>query len=673
MKNFVKASLTFSILLFVFFSSCTHKQESSNSNSTFDSILVGFQDSLNSNSEYKLKILRKAETLVTDSDEFYLLKVNYCTYYNSIQKLDSVMILARNIETYIMKDPNSLKNRNLAVGLYNSLGVYYSFLNIKDSALFFYKKAYTEVVSTQYRVKIPDICINIADMYTRTGDYVNGIAFYRKALAVSDSLHIDESIKFPIYFGLGQAYFMGLRNFELSDEYFKMAEGLYKDRKTVERFIFCNNRGNFYFYKEEYNNALPWFEKAMKIVEPLHAEFYINICRVNLGDIYVHLNKLDTAEYLLDKSYNYFSSLGDKTILFYIATVKAEIAMKKGNVSQARSILKESPIIPDIEPEILGLRYKALQNFYRETSDYRNAYEIQSLALKLNDSIRSERVKNSIVELDARYKQDTTLLNREILLQAKDSELNSLRSLRLFWILIAVLSIFIALSTYLFFKRRKDIENAKQLEIISKYRLRNLRSRISPHFLFNALNRQVMSEKDPTKHTEMLEITKMLRKSLEMTDSITVALSDEIDFVRSYLIVESHGFNGDFNVIWEIDSRLDVNNWEVPAMLLQIPVENALKHALRNKSGEKTLRISIRESANDLNIMIVDNGNGYYPDTNTSTAGTKNGLKVLYSIIQLLNQHNERKLLLEIHNIEETGLTGTSVEITIPENFNYNI
>ena len=387
----------------------------------------------------------------------------------------------------------------------------------------------------------------------------------------------------------------------------------------------------------------------------------------------MHLNKLDSAEYCLEKSYRYFEFSEDKTILFYIATVRAELALKKGDVKFAKYILSKHPEFKSIEPEILGIRYKTLQRYYVQTADFRKAFDTQSKAINLNDSIRSERVKNSIAELDARYRQDTILMNKEFLIHTKDLKIKKLRFVELFWILMTVTAIFIGLTTFLFFKRRKDLQQARLLEIVSKYRLQNLRVRISPHFLFNVLNRQVSAEDDKQKNNETLEVVNLLRKSLEMNDQMAIALSDEIEFVQRYLNVEKNSLGQDLRISWDIDTGLDLERWKVPAMIIQIPVENALKHAFAYTMEEKRLTISIRQTIDELLVSIVDNGSGFYPESNISTVGTKNGLKLLYGIIQLLNQSNSKKINLEIKNIDANKATGTKVLIAIPVDFNYTL
>ena len=91
--------------------------------------------------------------------------------------------------------------------------------------------------------KIPDIYINIADIYTRKGAYDQRARYFRQALFVSDSLGIMDRMSFPIYFGLGETY-MELRDFDLSDHFYRLAEKELDSRNLSEKFTFCNSRGN---------------------------------------------------------------------------------------------------------------------------------------------------------------------------------------------------------------------------------------------------------------------------------------------------------------------------------------------------------------------------------------------------------------------------------------------
>ena len=108
-------------------------------------------------------------------------------------------------------------------------------------------------------------------------------------------------------------------------------------------------------------------------------------------------------------------------------------------------------------------------------------------------------------------------------------------------------------------------------------------------------------------------------------------------------------------------------------MVVQIPVENALKHGLAGIDGLKLLGISVCRKGSGILIDICDNGRGYSPQTLSSARGTGTGLKVLYQTIQLLNDKNREKIRFEIKNLVNNGQTGTQVLIYIPLDYSYNL
>ena len=91
------------------------------------------------------------------------------------------------------------------------------------------------------------------------------------------------------------------------------------------------DRGNYYYYKEEYAEALPWFLKAREVVRPTHMDFYTNVCEINLGEIYLCMDQLDSARFYLEKGFRYFHTYNNKTALYHLTTLKASLALKEGN------------------------------------------------------------------------------------------------------------------------------------------------------------------------------------------------------------------------------------------------------------------------------------------------------------------------------------------------------
>lgn len=109
-------------------------------------------------------------------------------------------------------------------------------------------------------------------------------------------------------------------------------------------------------------------------------------------------------------------------------------------------------------------------------------------------------------------------------------------------------------------------------------------------------------------------------------------------------------------------------------MLLQIPVENAIKHGLRLKEGKRLLVISVhRLDDNQVDIAVCDNGGGYRKVSVNQGTGT--GMKVITQTIQLLNMYNSRPIQMRINNISvgEDNEMGCEVRFVVPLDYSYQL
>ncbi|WP_425061104.1 LytS/YhcK type 5TM receptor domain-containing protein [Sporomusa carbonis] len=146
-------------------------------------------------------------------------------------------------------------------------------------------------------------------------------------------------------------------------------------------------------------------------------------------------------------------------------------------------------------------------------------------------------------------------------------------------------------------------------ELAAKAELKALRAQINPHFLFNALNTIVsFCRTNPEKARSLLiELSEFFRRSLKTARDF-VTLKEELEHVDSYLILEQARFGRRLNIEQDIDPRtLDIL---IPTFILQPLVENAVKHGLLPKAEGGTIKISAHKIGNQVDIKIVDSGQG---------------------------------------------------------------
>jgi len=159
---------------------------------------------------------------------------------------------------------------------------------------------------------------------------------------------------------------------------------------------------------------------------------------------------------------------------------------------------------------------------------------------------------------------------------------------------------------------------AAQLETqVVEARLKTLEAELHPHFLFNTLHAiSTLVHRDPESADRMISrLSDLLRITFDRSGEPKVSLKDEIDFLQKYLDIEQTRFQDRLTVSVAIEP--DALDGEVPRMILQPLVENAIKHGIAGRHGGDHIQVSAglsrasgRESSERLWMQVRDNGGG---------------------------------------------------------------
>ncbi|HEU5291550.1 MAG TPA: histidine kinase [Cyclobacteriaceae bacterium] len=175
--------------------------------------------------------------------------------------------------------------------------------------------------------------------------------------------------------------------------------------------------------------------------------------------------------------------------------------------------------------------------------------------------------------------------------------------------------------------RSITVEKMKFERETSQVKMSALRAQINPHFIFNSLNsiQHLISKSDKVNALKYLtKFSTLLRQMLENSLHVNIPLKNEIELLRIYLELESMRFDGSFQYQITVNNTLDVDNLELPILLLQPYVENAINHGLLPKrDGVKELHISFTDHDHYVRCAIKDTGIG-----RQASAEMKKGLKV---------------------------------------------
>ena len=174
------------------------------------------------------------------------------------------------------------------------------------------------------------------------------------------------------------------------------------------------------------------------------------------------------------------------------------------------------------------------EKYNAKQGNYKDAYNYGKAAKYYEDSLNSILVKNQISEISYRYAQDTTLMNRNFVIETREKQISTLTIMIIALSLLFIAIIVSAVLYYINKKRKQEIKEMSMMTSLSSLRLENIRNRISPHFIFNVLNRELAAN-----NKGINNLVNLLRMNLELCDQYCVPLSHELDFVDLYVNAEA--------------------------------------------------------------------------------------------------------------------------------------
>lgn len=505
------------------------------------------------------------------------------------------------------------------------------------------KETYNLLLNSNSKHNLPKTCANMADAYLLCNDLPNAAKWYRRALFLVDSLELPQKENITLYMGLAQIY-VTLRNYDKAKLYYDQTEPHVKEMSPSMQAYYVNNLGNYYYYQDDYKNALQSFLRMKKLLEQhgMVRTFDMYLCKINLADVYLNLGKLNDATAMLDDVEPYFRAHGDNTSIYYCNTIRFGIAVRAGRMQEAERIMADKTDDSLIPYTLVNIRNKYKRRYYELTGDYDKAYALLNKSIAYNDSIEHNLSNMRTAEIMSRFTTDTLQLHHDLAIEHKNAEIQSIKFTSTLAISIAVTSILLLILWYLYLRKRRFKIQLRMMNL----KLDNVRNRISPHFMFNVLNNRIIKS-DVKESNELTELAQLIRANLDMSSTLGVELQKELEFVQQYVRVESYLMGDDFHFHIDIAPDVDANSVRIPSMFIQILTENAIKHALRNKEGIKLLSITVRREQHNTVIRVTDNGPGF----NHATLRRKTGMNIISQTIAVINVRNKDKIRFAIRNI----------------------
>jgi ligand-binding sensor domain-containing protein/putative methionine-R-sulfoxide reductase with GAF domain len=211
---------------------------------------------------------------------------------------------------------------------------------------------------------------------------------------------------------------------------------------------------------------------------------------------------------------------------------------------------------------------------------------------------------------------------------------------------------------------------------MAEVEMQALRAQMNPHFIFNCLNsinRYILKSDEATASLYLTRFAKLMRLILDNSSSKNVLLSNELEALKLYIEMEALRFDKKFSYEIIIDRNVNTDSIELPSLIIQPYVENAIWHGLLHKDGGGRLIINIKMTDRGmLECIIEDNGVGRVKakelKSKSATSRKSHGMQLTQSRLALLNRHAELNASISIIDMEDVHKqpAGTKVILCIP-------
>ena len=587
-------------------------------------------------------------------------------------------IIQQGVNAYYMGNPELLKSsadsairwlsrqkvtpdvaRMLAKAYQNSGAYYDQYYFNPDSVISYFRKTVDYSLLSGDPANLPQAFGNYANALRMSALLDSAALYYHRAIAEADLLGLDTIHYIPLYNGIASV-FTDMRDFTNSEIWWRKSMDILPSMGSYEKFTTLTGYGNDLYYRKDYAGANKVFRQLKELLDSLPgAEWERNFTAVNLADTYIRLGEVRTA--MLDSVALYFSTTQPNPVATsYIHSLQIRSALNEGRPDKALALAKAHPLSDTLRLEQLLARLQALEELYSATGDYARAYDMNLRYEHLTDSLRSENLRKQISALNAIYQRDKRILNLQTANTGKQAHIYRLLAL------VALSLVVIVALVLIFIIRRQRVQRRerKMMEKIVSLRQENLRNRITPHFIYNALNHELNNSADGSP-SHLDSLVHLIRRQQFVASEMLIPFADELAFVDDYIRIIGENSRAPLRYTCAIAPDLPPD-FLVPSMALQILVENAFKHGFSTlpRDAERVLEIKVRKSEAGRIAVTVFNNSGR-PEA--ARAGDGTGLRVLLETIRIINERNRGKT--EFRLLPDTsgeGLAGCTAEIIIP-------
>ena len=561
---------------------------------------------------------------------------------------------------------------------YKSIGVVNYFKGLFDVANSYYDSAFFAFSSLHDSLGMAAVLNNKAIIFQERGDFGNALEMQWKAYSINRLLHSDlDCVKNLTNIA---NIFIGQKKYKKALGVNMQAYGLIRGKyyPTLSADV-LNNLGAVYSELGNLSEAIRYHKQSLSLRLKENNQLGIATSVGNLGNAYYRLDAFQKAIEYYNRAYSIFLKLdnprGQVAQLNLLAnayrnmrnSVESELLYKKG-IALAHSnglVIQHHQLLEDYYLLLLmGARY-------------REAESIRPLMEALADSLVNDKLNSRLADIEIKYQTKEKEQQIKLLENEKTLQRAKLQTQRQLWIVLVLVFAVVALLSSLLFVRYHMRQrwlhaelNHKNMEIENRL----LRSQMNPHFIFNCMSsvsRYIGENNAAVAQSFLSKFAGLIREILNSTSHSFIPLEKELEMLHLYLQLEQKRFDDRFDFTITVDEGIDPEFVEIPPMLIQPFVENAIIHGMENIEGKGRVDIVFEKADRLIRCTVVDNGKGIndaqqaggHPKMHKSV-----GIQVTKERLRMLNQKLNFEIKADVVDLRtiDASSRGTKVTVLMP-------
>jgi len=601
------------------------------------------------NAQYDLAISNYKEAISNSSSSTLELKL--AKNYSSNGNYQEALTITNSLLNGEKKTSLSIDQQ---IKAYTLLGQIYDKTNDTEKAITNYQLALQLAQKNNRTALIPELNTAIAAVYNKSGKITLADTYYNNAIEESAKVSVQSNVvnqsRTADFYNSNQQYD---KEIALRKSNIELLEKKTKNEASVPEVI-ADDIVLEEIVTEEANTSMDEIsiegssitDSGFMSLAPTSTALSKQKEQLKIAEAYTAKNDYDAAINAFTDSY-------------LEATKKEDLATKKDAARSLATLYRKE-----------GNTAKALDfnTIYIETAEQLYDQKEQELAFNARKAQELLNKQTRVLSLE----KDRELTENKLALAQTEQQLATQINARQRWIIYALIALSLLLISLAYFMWRTNKQQRINNHLLA---LKSLRSQMNPHFIFNALNSvnsYIARNDERAANKYLADFSKLMRSVLENSELDFIPLAKEIELLQLYVKLEHERFKDKFDYNITIDPALENASMEVPPMLLQPIIENAVWHGLRYKDEKGFLNIAFTSTGsaqrakanNTLTVTIIDNGIGRDKSKAIKTTHqkkrTSKGLGNIENRVALLNELHDAEITVNVSDADMTPDVGTN-------------